>query len=69
MAEEFDARRQQQVGNFPQAFSHVGLVNAARTLFEEEARPNIAASSKERIPAWTIGSLASDAQLRPVGGP
>jgi GH15 family glucan-1,4-alpha-glucosidase len=37
MAEEFDARRQQQVGNFPQAFSHVGLVNAARTLFEQES--------------------------------
>jgi GH15 family glucan-1,4-alpha-glucosidase len=37
MAEEFDAKRQRQVGNFPQAFSHVGLVNAARTLFEEDS--------------------------------
>jgi GH15 family glucan-1,4-alpha-glucosidase len=37
MAEEFDARRQRQVGNFPQAFSHVGLVNAARTLFEKDS--------------------------------
>jgi GH15 family glucan-1,4-alpha-glucosidase len=37
MAEEFDAKRQRQVGNFPQAFSHVGLVNAARTLFEKDS--------------------------------
>jgi GH15 family glucan-1,4-alpha-glucosidase len=37
MAEEFDAKRERQVGNFPQAFSHVGLVNAARTLFEEDS--------------------------------
>ena len=33
MSEEYDARRQRQVGNTPQAFTHVGLVNAARTLY------------------------------------
>ncbi|MEV8033596.1 glycoside hydrolase family 15 protein [Streptomyces sp. NPDC086182] len=29
LAEEWDSRRQQQVGNFPQAFSHVPLVDSA----------------------------------------
>jgi GH15 family glucan-1,4-alpha-glucosidase len=29
MAEEADSRTGALVGNFPQAFSHVGLVNAA----------------------------------------
>ena len=29
LSEEYDVGRQRQVGNFPQAFSHIGLVNAA----------------------------------------
>ena len=33
LSEEYDAKRQRQVGNTPQAFTHVGLVNAARTLY------------------------------------
>lgn len=32
LAEEYDTARQRQVGNFPQAFSHVSLVNSARNL-------------------------------------
>ena len=32
LAEEWDPRLQRQVGNTPQAFSHVPLVNSARTL-------------------------------------
>ena len=32
LAEEYDARLGRQVGNFPQAFSHVSLVNAAYNL-------------------------------------
>jgi len=29
MSEEYDVERKQLVGNFPQAFSHIALVNAA----------------------------------------
>lgn len=36
LAEEYDTRLRRQVGNFPQAFSHVGLVNAALCLEGEE---------------------------------
>jgi GH15 family glucan-1,4-alpha-glucosidase len=32
LAEQYDVAAQRQVGNFPQAFSHVALVNTARTL-------------------------------------
>lgn len=32
LAEEYDPRGKRQLGNFPQAFSHVGLVNAAHNL-------------------------------------
>jgi GH15 family glucan-1,4-alpha-glucosidase len=32
LAEEYDIERRRLVGNFPQAFSHVGLVNTARNL-------------------------------------
>jgi GH15 family glucan-1,4-alpha-glucosidase len=34
LAEEFDPRTGRQLGNFPQAFSHVALVNTARNLSE-----------------------------------
>lgn len=32
LAEQYDAANQRQVGNFPQAFSHVSLINTARNL-------------------------------------
>jgi GH15 family glucan-1,4-alpha-glucosidase len=32
LAEEYDVRRKVQLGNFPQAFSHIGLVRAAQAL-------------------------------------
>jgi GH15 family glucan-1,4-alpha-glucosidase len=32
LAEEYDVERKRQVGNFPQAFSHLALINAAVTI-------------------------------------
>jgi GH15 family glucan-1,4-alpha-glucosidase len=32
LAEEYDYERGRQLGNFPQAFSHIGLINTARNL-------------------------------------
>ena len=32
LAEEYDARSGRQLGNFPQAYSHIGLINAAHNL-------------------------------------
>jgi GH15 family glucan-1,4-alpha-glucosidase len=38
LAEEYDVKRQRQVGNFPQAFSHLTLIQAARAISTAEAR-------------------------------
>ena len=32
LSEEYDARKRRQLGNLPQAFTHVGLINSARNL-------------------------------------
>ena len=34
LAEQYDPRARRQLGNFPQAFSHVGLINTAHNLLE-----------------------------------
>jgi GH15 family glucan-1,4-alpha-glucosidase len=34
LSEEYDVHRRRLVGNFPQAFSHVSLINSARTLID-----------------------------------
>ena len=39
LAEEYDPRLGRQVGNFPQAFTHVGLVNTAMNLDRATASP------------------------------
>ena len=48
LAEEYDAQRKRQVGNFPQAFSHIALVNAA---FDLEGKNGIRARAHRRHPA------------------
>jgi len=37
-AEEYDVRRQRQVGNFPQAFSHLTLIGAATAIAAADAK-------------------------------
>jgi GH15 family glucan-1,4-alpha-glucosidase len=38
LSEEYDARAKRLVGNFPQAFSHVPLIDTARTLSVEDGK-------------------------------
>jgi alpha,alpha-trehalase len=38
LAEEVDPHSGELLGNFPQAFSHIGLVNAAWAISQAEAR-------------------------------
>ena len=47
LAEEYDSRARRQVGNFPQAFSHVALVNAAFALAGVE-NPELGAAPPRR---------------------
>lgn len=39
LSEEYDPRQKRQLGNFPQAFSHVALVSCARLLAGEDVLP------------------------------
>jgi GH15 family glucan-1,4-alpha-glucosidase len=57
LAEEYDPRARRQVGNFPQAFSHVALINTAHSLTRAYGPAQQRAESEE-----TVGSDAS----RPV---
>ena len=49
LSEEYDSDAKRQLGNFPQAFSHVGLVNTAFNLSNDSAQsPAAAGASKGR---------------------
>jgi GH15 family glucan-1,4-alpha-glucosidase len=39
LAEEYDPVARRQLGNFPQAFSHVGLINTAYNLTPQTVAP------------------------------
>jgi GH15 family glucan-1,4-alpha-glucosidase len=39
LSEEYDPKEKRQLGNFPQAFTHVALVNTARILSGGDAAP------------------------------
>jgi GH15 family glucan-1,4-alpha-glucosidase len=39
LSKEYDPRHKRQLGNFPQAFSHVALVSCARFLSDEDVLP------------------------------
>ena len=46
LAEEFDPLTGRMLGNFPQAYSHVGLINCALNLTRQKARQKNGRSSK-----------------------
>ena len=48
LAEEYDPRGKRQLGNFPQAFSHIGLINSARNL--SAVAPPVVAERASRAP-------------------
>ena len=64
LSEEYDAVAKRQVGNFPQAFSHVSLVNTAYNLSGhpdvEEATPSasLIAMAPSRLRQWRRGKDA-----------
>jgi len=49
LAEQYDPRARRQLGNFPQAFSHVGLVNTANNLLEAQG-PAAQRADHEKLP-------------------
>jgi GH15 family glucan-1,4-alpha-glucosidase len=50
LREEYDPRSGRLVGNFPQAFSHVALVNSAYHLMTESTAEQSAALENAKLP-------------------
>ena len=50
LAEEYDTERHRQVGNFPQAFSHIAMVNAIFDVVGDETGVRHSRGSK-KVPA------------------
>jgi GH15 family glucan-1,4-alpha-glucosidase len=50
LAEEYDPIGKRQLGNFPQAFSHVGVINTAKNLSPVEPGPNEQRATRESEP-------------------
>jgi GH15 family glucan-1,4-alpha-glucosidase len=51
LSEEYDPVEKRQLGNFPQAFSHVGLVNTAFNLTNRSGQPPASAGSSAAVEA------------------
>jgi GH15 family glucan-1,4-alpha-glucosidase len=51
LAEEYDPRSGRQLGNFPQAFSHLALINAAHSLSTWEGAARLRSQKSEPVPA------------------
>ena len=49
LAEEYDPMDKRMLGNFPQAFSHVALINTALNLMHEEGRKNAKSKPPRKI--------------------
>lgn len=49
LSEEYDVRGQRMLGNFPQAFSHVGLVNSARRLTDAATSRQVVPYAREHV--------------------
>jgi GH15 family glucan-1,4-alpha-glucosidase len=48
-AEEYDTEDRRMLGNFPQAFSHVALINTALNLMQEEEREHDKSKPRKKI--------------------
>ena len=51
LAEEYDPHERRQLGNFPQAFSHLALINAAHSLSTWEGAARLRSQKPESAPA------------------
>ena len=63
LAEEVDPGSGEMIGNFPQAFSHIGLVNAAWAIAQAQERAAGAGQKPDQVPARR-GSTQAGQQIR-----
>ena len=52
LAEEYDPRARRQLGNFPQAFSHIALINTAYNL--SVAQRTVGTARRQLVQAWPL---------------
>ena len=68
-AEEYDPRARRMMGNFPQALTHMALVNTARLLTMPEHHAQLAAASGERPAAAVEPAVRPAAAAEPAAPP
>jgi hypothetical protein len=68
-AEEYDPRARRMMGNFPQALTHMALVNTARLLTMPEHQAQRAAASGERPAAAVEPAVRATAAAQPAARP
>jgi GH15 family glucan-1,4-alpha-glucosidase len=56
LAEEYDPHQDRQLGNFPQAFSHLALINSAHGLTTAEGAARLRSQKSEPVQAEQTGS-------------
>ena len=59
LAEEYDPHTKRQLGNFPQAFSHLALINAAHSLSKREGAAHLRSQTSEPVQAEPAGAQSS----------
>jgi GH15 family glucan-1,4-alpha-glucosidase len=62
LAEEYDPRLGRQLGNFPQAFSHVALVNTAFNLTRSQGPAEQRSAQRTRRPSRRVSAINSAAE-------
>jgi GH15 family glucan-1,4-alpha-glucosidase len=67
MAEEYDTQRKRQVGNFPQAFSHIAMVNAIFDLERTEDQVRVRHARHVKAAASASAPQQSAPELDPKG--
>jgi GH15 family glucan-1,4-alpha-glucosidase len=50
LSEEYDPHHKRMLGNFPQAFSHISLVNTAYNLSPEDSAPATDRGEGQSVP-------------------
>ncbi|WP_371634263.1 glycoside hydrolase family 15 protein [Streptomyces sp. NBC_01259] len=61
LAEEYDPVEQRQLGNFPQAFSHMGLIQSARLLHQLSSQPSPRRKSHFEYRYRPVGTMPDSA--------
>jgi GH15 family glucan-1,4-alpha-glucosidase len=68
LSEEYDVAKKRQVGNFPQAFSHIALINAAFELEKPDSRRRHHRKSGRAAPAVALDEATSELDPHPIAG-